>query len=158
MEGQESTSVDVFDVEKIRELVTLMEEHNLSEVDLQQAGQTIRLCRGGQAPAVAAAPVAAAPAPAPAAAPAAAPADNPNIVTINSPMVGTYYSKPNPNSEPFVKVGDRVNTETVICIVEAMKMFNEIQAEISGEIVAILVDNEEPVDHGKPLFKVDTSR
>ena len=156
MEGQESTSVDVFDVEKIRELVTLMEEHNLSEVDLQQAGQQIRLCRGGQAPAVVVAP--AAPAPTSASAPVAAPADNPNIVTIDSPMVGTFYTKPNPNAEPFVKVGDRVNTETVICIIEAMKMFNEIQAEISGEIVAILVDNEEPVDHGKPLFKVDTSR
>ena len=73
-------------------------------------------------------------------------------------MVGTFYSKPNPNSEPYVKVGDHVSPETTVCIIEAMKMFNEIQAEVSGKIVAVLVDNEEPVDVNKPLFRVDKSQ
>ena len=71
-------------------------------------------------------------------------------------MVGTFYSKPNPESENFAKVGDLVTPETTVCIVEAMKVFNEIPAEISGRIVAVLVENEEPIEFGKPLFKVDT--
>jgi acetyl-CoA carboxylase biotin carboxyl carrier protein len=73
-------------------------------------------------------------------------------------MVGTFYSRSNPKSEPFVKVGDRVDRETTVCIVEAMKVFNEIPAEISGTIVAVLADEEEAVDFGRPLFKVDTSK
>jgi acetyl-CoA carboxylase biotin carboxyl carrier protein len=72
-------------------------------------------------------------------------------------MVGTFYSRPNPNAEPFVKIGDHVEPNSTVCIVEAMKMFNEIPAEVRGRIVAVLVGDEEPVDHGKPLFKVDTS-
>jgi acetyl-CoA carboxylase biotin carboxyl carrier protein len=97
-----------------------------------------------------------APAPSSGAAPAAA-ADGENIVYIRSPMVGTFYCRANPNAAPFVKVGDHVEAETTVCIVEAMKMFNEIPAEVRGRIVAVLVEDEEPVDHGKPLFKVDTS-
>ena len=69
-------------------------------------------------------------------------------------MVGTFYARPNPESGPFVKVGDVVNEDTIVCIVEAMKVFNEIPAECSGEIVEILVGDQEPVDHGKPLFRV----
>ena len=72
-------------------------------------------------------------------------------------MVGTYYSRANPNSPPFVKVGDQVTPEKTICIIEAMKVFNEIPAEIRGKIVAVLVNEEEAVEFGKPLFKVDTS-
>jgi acetyl-CoA carboxylase biotin carboxyl carrier protein len=72
-------------------------------------------------------------------------------------MVGTFYSKPNPTAEPFVKVGDHVDPERTICIIEAMKVFNEIPAEIRGRIVAVLVGDEESVEFGKPLFKVDTS-
>ena len=102
------------------------------------------------------APAAAAPAPAsvPAAAAAEAPADDPNVVFIESPTIGTFYSKPKPESDNYVKPGDMVTPDTVVCIVEAMKMFNEITAGVSGKIVECLVANEEPVDNNKPLFKV----
>lgn len=160
-------SEQVFDVERIRELVELMKEHDLSEIDLRQADQRIRLARGPQGGAVVAPPPVYAPPPAPASAgggpPAGPPAKtaaetNPNIVEITSPIVGTFYSRPNPNTEPFVRVGDTVQPETTICIIEAMKVFNEIPAEVRGKIVAVLVDEEEPVEFGKPLFKVDTSQ
>ena len=148
---------DVFAMGRILELIDLMKEHDLCEIDLKQDDEQIRLVRGGQ-PVL---PVAAAPAPAaPAAAPAAtdsAPAADDNLITINSPMVGTFYSRPNPDSDSFVQIGDVVNNDTTVCIIEAMKVFNEIQAEVKGKIVAILVDDEEPVDVGKPLFKVDPS-
>tara|TARA_B110000495_G_scaffold69384_1_gene59137 strand:- start:477 stop:944 length:468 start_codon:yes stop_codon:yes gene_type:complete len=144
----------VFEVTKIRELIELMQEHELSEVDLKQADQRIRLRRGNDQQ-IAYAPVPAAVAPATAAAPAAeAPVEDPNIVFIESPTIGTFYSKPKPESDNFVKPGDMVTPDTVVCIVEAMKMFNEITAGISGKIVECLVANEEPVDNNKPLFKV----
>ncbi len=151
---------DVFDVTRIRDLISLMEECGLSEVDLKQADQQIRLVRGGfiapaaVMPAVPAVPAAPAPTTAPAS--SAAAMDGAHIKVIKSPMVGTFYSKANPKSEDFVKVGSRVSTDTVVCIVEAMKVFNEIPAEISGTIVEILARNEEAVDFDRPLFKVDT--
>lgn len=168
MDGSEGSPGDVFDVDKVRQLVELMKEHDLSEVNLRQGEQRIRLRRGDANPPatyVTSAPMSAVPQPAAPQAPAAsasssaAPAaDDKNIVVIKSPMVGTFYTKPNPKAEPFVKIGDRVQNDTTVCIIEAMKMFNEIQAEVSGVIVAVLVDNEVPVDHDKPLFKVDTSK
>ena len=72
-------------------------------------------------------------------------------------MVGTFYIAPSPDAKPFVQAGSQVTPDTVVCLIEAMKVFNEIPAEVRGRVVAILVDNEEPVDHGKPLFQVDTS-
>ena len=93
----------------------------------------------------------------PASAAAPAEAEGANIVTIKSPMVGTFYNRPNPESEAFVKVGSMVSADTTICIIEAMKVFNEIPAEISGKVVAVLVENERSVEFGKPLFKIDTS-
>ena len=153
MAAKEKTP-DVFAMDRILELIALMKEHELCEIDLKQDDEQIRLVRGGQ-PVV---PVAAAPAPAaPAIAPDAAPAADDNLITINSPMVGTFYSRPNPDADAFMKIGDVVNNDTTVCIIEAMKVFNEIQAEVKGKIVAILVDDEEPVDVGKPLFKVDPS-
>ena len=149
----------VFEVSKIRELIELMQEHELNEVDLKQADQRIRLRRGGDQP-IAYAPMAQAPlAAAPTAAKSddAAPANDPNIVFIESPTIGTFYSKSKPGSPDFVKVGDKVSADTIVCIVEAMKMFNEIPAGVSGEIVECLVNNEEPVDNNKPLFKVRKS-
>lgn len=144
----------VFEVTKIRELIELMQEHELSEVDLKQADQRIRLRRGSDQQ-IAYAPAPAAVAPAAAAAPAPeAPADDPNMVFIESPTIGTFYSKPKPESDNYVKPGDMVTPDTVVCIVEAMKMFNEITAGVSGKIVECLVANEEPVDNNKPLFKV----
>jgi acetyl-CoA carboxylase biotin carboxyl carrier protein len=165
MSESESTGKGVFDVARIRELVELMKEHELQEIDLKESDQRIRLARGGagiqptySVIAPPAAPMARAEAPSggSTSAPSVA-ADGPHIKTINSPMVGTFYSKANPNSPPFVKVGDSVNPETVVCIIEAMKVFNEISAEVKGKIVAVLVDSETPVDFGRPLFKVDTS-
>lgn len=154
-------SEDVFNVDRIRRLIDLMKEYDLSEVDLKQSEQQIRLVRGGVAPLLAAPVAAMAPAAATAAAPAAAApptadADGPHIAIIKSPMVGTFYNKANPKSEPFVKVGSAVSADTTVCIVEAMKVFNEIPAEVRGTIVAVLVENEQPVDFGRPLFKVDT--
>jgi len=162
--GGPASKDDVFSVERIRDLIGLMKEHDLSEVDLKQADQQIRLVRGGQviamaAPAASVTPAAAAPASAQFAVASEAPgpaADGPHIKVICSPMVGTFYSKPNPNSEDFVKVGSKVSVDTVVCTVEAMKVFNEIPAEISGTIVAILAKNEDAVDFNRPLFKVDT--
>lgn len=165
------TNNEVFDVERIRQLVEMMKEHDLNEVSLKHGDRRIRLRRKDEpapvvvsAPAAApavmpAAPMAAAPAPAAAAAaaPAAEPQDGDNISVVKSPMVGTFYSKPNPNAEPFVKVGDHVEADTIVCVVEAMKMFNEIPAGISGKIVSALAKNEEAVDVNKPLFKVDTN-
>lgn len=161
---------DIFDVERIRRLVELMEGHDLREIDLRQHEQRIRLCRGIEMTpvptyAMPASPMPAAPpaqppaAATPAPPPSAAAADGveEHIVLVKSPMVGTFYARANPNAEPYVKVGDMVDPETTVCVVEAMKVFNEIPAETRGKIVAVLVDEEEPVDHGRPLFKVDTS-
>lgn len=165
MAGSESRPGDIFDVDRIRRLVELMKEHDLREIDLKQEDQQIRLCRNLDEPQprllapVAAVPQAPlAPTAAPVSATTPAVADEKSIVTIKSPMVGTFYCRPNPNAEAFVKVGQRVDSETIVCIVEAMKVFNEIPAEVSGTIVAVLVDDGESVDFGKAMFKVDTSK
>lgn len=154
MADSASKEGDVFNEDRLCRLIEMMKEHDLSEVDLQEDAQRIRL-RRNTAPMAPAAPVHAAPA-APAAAPAAGSTDGDNIVVITSPMVGTFYSKPNPKSPAFVKVGDQVDPEKTICIIEAMKVFNEIPAEISGVVVAVLAKDEEPIEFGKPLFKIDT--
>ena len=157
-------SNDIFDVRRVRRLVELMIEHELSEIDLRQADQRIRLRKGGD-PVIAMGPAAAghaAPTPAPAAAVPAAPsapkADDPSVVVIKSPMVGTFYAAPSPESPAFVKVGDHISAKSTVCVIEAMKVFNEIPAEVSGLVVAVLVDNGEPVEFGHPLFKIDTKK
>lgn len=159
-------SGDVFDVRKVRRLVELMNDHDLSEIDLRQSDQRIRIRKGQDAPPVVysspppqavaapAAPVAAASG----AAPPPPPAEAANLHVIKSPMVGTYYSASKPEQPPFVKVGDPVSSDTVVCILEAMKVFNEIPAECNGQIAAILVENGDPVEFGQPLFKVDTGK
>ena len=148
---------DVFDLERLRRLIELMEAHDLSEIDLQQGDEKVKLRRGGEMVAAPAARMAAPAVAAPIAPAASGNADGPNIITIKAPMVGTFYNRPNPQAEPFVKVGQRISVDTVICIIEAMKVFNEIPAEISGTVVAVLSAAEQPVDFGRPLFKVDTS-
>jgi acetyl-CoA carboxylase biotin carboxyl carrier protein len=160
MSEPKSSPASVFDVERIRRLVELMKEHDLSEVDLRESRQRIRICRGPKdVPGGYGAP----PPPAPASAGAMPTAAHPaaseaaNIALIKSPMVGTFYSRPNPKAEPYVKVGDRVDTTTTVCIIEAMKVFNEIPAEVRGKIVAVLCDDGEAVEFDKPLYKVDTS-
>jgi acetyl-CoA carboxylase biotin carboxyl carrier protein len=156
---------DIFDVRKIRRLVELMKEHDLSEIDLQQGEVRIQLRRANAAapPAIAstathhAPPTALAGPPAPESlAPVAVEAKSDNTTVIKSPMVGTFYSAPDPDSPPYVKVGDHVGPETTVCIVEAMKVFNQIPAEIGGRIVAVLIENGAPVEYGQPLFRVDT--
>jgi acetyl-CoA carboxylase biotin carboxyl carrier protein len=146
----------VFDVATIRELIELMQEHELNEVDLKQADQRIRLRRGAdQQITYAAPPTMSATAPAASGSSVDTPAaDDPNMVYIESPTIGTFYSRPKPESPDYVKVGDRVTPDTIVCIVEAMKMFNEIPAGVSGKIVEVLANNEDPVDNNKPLFKV----
>lgn len=155
-------SDEVFDIERIRQLVELMEQHGLAEVDLRREKQRIRLRRRVEEemlPSVVARAVAPPQTPvAPVVEPGQRAEDDKNIVFIKSPMVGTFYGRPNPEAEAFVKVGTRVNAETTVCIIEAMKVFNEIPADVSGTIVAVLVDEEEGVEFGKPLFKVDTSK
>jgi acetyl-CoA carboxylase biotin carboxyl carrier protein len=149
-------SIDVFDVRKVRKLINLMKEHDLTEIDLKQADSAVRIKRGGEVVSYSA-PVAPAPAPAApaqAAAPAAAAADA-HMVVVKSPMVGTFYQSSSPDNPPFVKVGDRIGPEKTVCIVEAMKVFNEIPAGVSGQVVAILVENNAPVEFGQPLIKVD---
>ena len=157
--GKPSSSGNVFDFERVREVIKLMEQHDLSEIDLQQGDSKIKLCRGSAAP-IYAPPAYAPPAAAPqaAAADSSGGADTAGTITINAPMVGTFYGRANPESEPFVKVGSMVNEDTVVCIVEAMKVFNEIPAECRGEIVEILVQDQQPVDFGKPMFRVRVSK
>jgi acetyl-CoA carboxylase biotin carboxyl carrier protein len=154
-------SGDIFDVKKVRRLVEMMKEHDLAEIDLRQGDQRVRLRRGAepmismQAPVAAPAPQSASHA-APTAEKSSAPSASADLATVKSPMVGTFYAAANPESPPFVKVGDHVGPESIVCIIEAMKVFNEIPAEISGKITAVLVENGAPVEFGQPLFKVDT--
>ncbi len=155
-----SSVQDVFDVRKVRRLVELMKEYDLAEMDLKQGETRIQLRRGGPAPVAVAMPLAAqVPAQAPAAtekatAVAAASTEPSNIKSITSPMVGTFYLAADPQAPPFVKVGDHVGPDTTVCIVEAMKVFNQIPAEVSGKITEILVESGRTVEFGQPLFKV----
>jgi acetyl-CoA carboxylase biotin carboxyl carrier protein len=153
-------SPDPFDVRTIRHLVNLMTRHDLSEIDLRQGEHRIRLRRGPRArrsppplPEVAAAHEAPPPLPQPTAQVAAAPASK--LIDIKSPTVGTFYAQPSPEAPPYVTVGTRVTPSTVVCQIEAMKIFNEIMAECSGVIKEVLVKNKEPVEYGTVLFRVD---
>jgi acetyl-CoA carboxylase biotin carboxyl carrier protein len=157
------TPGDVFDVAKVRQFIELMNEHELTEIDLRQGEQRIRVRRGPEMT-MAAMPQMAQFAPAAAASarssgaekgPSDAAAEESKGQVIRSPMVGTFYATANPDSPPFVKVGDRVGPETTVCIVEAMKVFNEIPAECSGRIIAVLVQNGDPVEFNQPLFRVE---
>jgi acetyl-CoA carboxylase biotin carboxyl carrier protein len=149
-------------IEEIRTIVKLMSDNDLSEFKIE--AEEMRLCikRGAnQAPVITAASpqIAAAVAPA-AVAPAAeekttAAVDGVKQDTIDSPIVGTFYRAPSPDAEPFIKVGDKVQADTVVCIVEAMKVMNEIKAEKSGVIKEILVENANPVEYGQPLFVLE---
>ena len=158
------------DFKDIKKIVELMDEHGLSQFKLEQDETKLELKKGGDADvsaisqlmAAAPAPIVAAPAATPAALPVAAPAaDSGGLPAgteeITSPMVGTFYAASAPDADAFVKVGDKVSAETTVCIVEAMKVMNEIQAEISGEILEILVENGTAVLFGEPLFRVKTS-
>jgi len=158
-------------LEELRELIELLRENGLAELELENEGFRVRLRR--ESAVTESAPVAAAPAPAPAPdKPAAAPAQassgpahpgtqattaaaqDQDLHIISSPIVGTFYRSPSPTADPFVKIGTNVDNDTVVCIIEAMKLMNEIQAEASGEVVKIYVENGQPVEYGQPLFGI----
>jgi len=143
---------DVFDVRRIRRLVELMHENDLTKLDIQQGDMRIQLKRGGT-PVACPAPVVS---PVPPVPPASLLplADEKNIHFITSPMVGTFFVAPRPGAPSFVNVGDAVSQEKTVCLIEAMKVYNEIPAECNGKIVAVLAKNGESVDYGKALFKV----
>ncbi len=145
--------------EKIRELLEMMKEFELVEIDLEEENFRVLLKKAGAN--VVAAPMqmpvsyAAAPAAAGAAPAAVAAAESTaGLTPIKSPIVGTFYASPSPDSEAFIKVGDKVTASTQVCIIEAMKIMNEIKAELSGTVEKILVQNGEPVEYGQPLFLV----
>jgi len=141
------------DMEQIRQLVQLMIDNDLSELNIADGERTISLKRGTAAAVAVAAPQAvAAPAVAAALAAPAAPAEV--LLEIKSPMVGTFYAAPSPDAEPFVAAGDSIGADTVVCIIEAMKVMNEIKAECAGTLVEVCVKNAQPVEYGQVLFRV----
>ena len=154
---------DIFDIKRIRRLVELMNEHELAELDLRQGDQRIRLRKGPEGVVAVGSPTVIPPSPAApersaAVSPGGAPAADAGLLIVKSPMVGTFYTASSPDNPPFVKVGDHVHPQSTVCLIEAMKVFNEIPAEVSGQIVAVLVQNGEPVEFGQPLFKVDPKK
>lgn len=164
--SEATTSGDApFDLDKLKQLVEMMESHGLTEVHLRRGDEQWRLRRGPEVvqvpqqyamPAPMHAPAAiAAPAAAPASsAPAAAPAADAGLIDIKSPTVGTFYAAPSPGEPAFVSVGSVVTPETIVCLLEAMKVFNQIPAEVSGTITAILVKSGDAIEFGQPLFRV----
>ncbi len=148
------------DIDRIKTVIDLMREHDLNEFAVEEKDFKLSLKRGSPAPAMMMAPQmlasAALPA-APAAAPAAkaAPAADENLTPIPSPLVGTFYRAGSPDADPFVQVGSRVNKDTVVCIIEAMKVMNEIKAETSGVIKKILIENATAVQFGQPMFLIE---
>lgn len=154
------------DLKQIQDLVKMVNKSNISELSIEEKDIKITIKQKEdkyvtgvpvqQVQAVQAAPVAAAPAPsAPAAPMAAAPAAADNLLTIKSPMIGTFYRRPSPDKLNFVEEGDEVKNGKVVCIIEAMKLFNEIESEVSGRIVKILVEDSTPVEYDQPLFLVE---
>jgi acetyl-CoA carboxylase biotin carboxyl carrier protein len=158
-----------FDVRTIKDLVALMSRHDLSEIDLREGEVRIRLRRGPRDVITATPPLPAPAPPSPAGAPPAAASPSPApqsedaaksskaLLTIKSPTPGTFYATSSPDAEPFVRVGSRVTPTTVVCLIEAMKIFNEIQAECNGIITEVLVENQQPVEYGQVLFRVEPS-
>jgi acetyl-CoA carboxylase biotin carboxyl carrier protein len=138
----------------VQDLIQLMVANDVTEIHIADGRRTIALKRGGLTP-VSALPMAAPVLPA--AAPAVPAAKEPpaeNLIDITSPMVGTFYAAPSPDSEPYVEAGSKVNANTVVCIVEAMKVMNEIKAECSGTIVEVCVKNTQAVEFGQVMFRV----
>ena len=160
------------DLKELKEILQILEEKEITEFELEEEGMKLRIRKGpspsspAAAPAVVPIPIpVAAPAPAPAmapaaAAPASAPAappaadDEAGLTIVKSPIVGTFYRTPDPNAAPFVSVGDRIRVGQVLCIIEAMKLMNEIEAEVAGEVVRIHHESGQPVQYGEPLFTI----
>ena len=158
----------MIDIEFVESLIRMLDESSLDNLEIRRGGTRIRLSKSAGGNAVAS--VAPANSAAPDAAPAAATAPPPeleasapsppestsaNLVEVTSPMVGTFYRAPSPEASPYVEVGAAVAAGDVLCVIEAMKLMNELECEVSGRIVEICVDNAEPVDFGQVLFRVD---
>ena len=161
------------DLKEVRELIRLVTERGITEFEIEREGFRLRIARPGETPvpvmptapviiqtpvatapeALQLAPATAPPTPAPTTAPPAA-APEPELHIIKSPIVGTFYRSPSPTAEPFVKIGHQIEPDTVVCIIEAMKLMNEIHAEAAGEIAKIFVENGQPVEYGQPLFGI----
>jgi acetyl-CoA carboxylase biotin carboxyl carrier protein len=148
------------DIRKIKKLIELLEESGIAEIEIKEGEESVRISRmpvGGvpqfapQAPA-AVAPASAVPAPV---AEAAAPKPKSNEHVITAPMVGTFYASPSPGAKAFVEIGDEIKVGQVLCIIEAMKMMNQIEADKSGRIASIMARNGDPVEFGQPLFVVE---
>jgi len=157
------------DIRKVKKLIELLEESNLTEIEIVEGEESVRLSRGGhfamppqapqyvlQAPAVAGAPAVALPAiPAVMGTEPVSRAESvPEGEMLRSPMVGTFYASPSPEADPFVTMGQKVSEGETLCIIEAMKMFNQIEAEVSGTVVAILAETGQPVEFDQPLFVI----
>lgn len=157
------------DIKQIQELVKLINKTNIGEITIEEEGIKITVKQKkdpvqhfvtGGAPQAYAAPAPSTAPAAPAATPPPAAAEAPkadNLITIKSPMIGTFYRQPGPTKPIFVNVGDEVTPGKVVCIIEAMKLFNEIESEVRGKIVKVLVDDASPVEYDQPLFLVDPS-
>jgi len=155
---------DTVDLVEVQRLLAFMQENGLEEFEYERGGVHIRLKKASARPAAA---TAVAPPSEPVAAPAAAapvpaheapkPAAAANVHVIKSPIVGTFYSAASPEAEPFVTVGARVDAGQTLCIIEAMKLMNEIESDVAGEVVQVLVENGHPVEYGEPLFGIRTS-
>jgi acetyl-CoA carboxylase biotin carboxyl carrier protein len=155
------------DAKELKRVLDAVKDADLSELTLETPDYKLTVKRGGvvpqAAPIAASAPAVAQPqpqAPAPAAAPVTAPQETPpatksNLAEVTAPIVGTFYASPGPDASEFVKVGDRVKAGQVLCIIEAMKLMNEIEAETAGTVREILVKNEEPVEYGQVLFRLE---
>jgi acetyl-CoA carboxylase biotin carboxyl carrier protein len=151
------------DIRKVKKLIELLEESGIAELEISEGEESVRISRypRGGAPAVQAAPVyqvAAAPAAAPAlpaTSTSSAPVSAKHDHTVASPMVGTYYSAPSPGAKTFVELGTEIKVGQVLCIIEAMKMMNQIESEKSGTVTAILAKNGDPVEFGQPLFVIE---
>ncbi len=151
-------------IKEIKEILELFNSSGVAEMEVQRGENRVRLRRGATdvsqvvapapAPPVATTPTAAPAVAAPAAAPVTAPPVDENGILVKSPIVGTFYESPSPDAAPFVKVGDTVTHGQVLCIIESMKLMNEIEAEVSGTIVAKLIENGRPVEYGEALFSV----
>jgi acetyl-CoA carboxylase biotin carboxyl carrier protein len=155
-------------LDELKELIQFMEKHGLLEIEIEQDGRRVRLRKADIAPMIAAAPAGAASpladpvnggrpaAPVPGKTPAAsaAPAEAPGLIEIKSPMVGTFYRASNPEAKPLVNVGDPIGPDTVVCIIEAMKVMNEVPSGVAGTVQEVCVENGVAVEYGQTLFRV----
>jgi acetyl-CoA carboxylase biotin carboxyl carrier protein len=146
------------DLRKLKKLIDLVQESGIAELEITEGEEKVKIVKGGAVSVMTAAAPAAAPAPAaamqakPAATPPAEPTAGQEGHVVKAPMVGTFYRSPSPDAKPFVEVGQSVKEGDTICIIEAMKLMNEIEADASGVVKAVLVENGQPVEYGQPLF------